>query len=149
MKGKCEDMRKILLTPPFKAGLIGIFSGVILVSFCSILQRIILGVDPFVFKGFIFPILVGASAGGVIGKLFSVILQINKQLQQRLDTLETFLPICSNCKKIRKPDSDPKKMDSWEQIESYISKKTSSQFSHSICPECIKKLYGDIMDENQ
>lgn len=59
--------------------------------------------------------------------------------------LEGILPICSNCKKIRLEGTDPKKQDNWVQIESYISEKTEAQFSHSICPECMKKLYPDFV----
>ena len=61
-----------------------------------------------------------------------------------IKNLEGYLPICSNCKNIRLEGTDPKKQDSWVQIESYISEKTEAQFSHSICPECMKKLYPDL-----
>jgi hypothetical protein len=50
--------------------------------------------------------------------------------------LQGLLPICAHCKKVR-DDSGY-----WEQIESYISKYSETVFSHSICPECMKKLYG-------
>lgn len=60
--------------------------------------------------------------------------------------LEGILPICSNCKKIRLEEKDLKDQESWMQIENYISEKTEAQFSHSICPECIRKLYPDLID---
>ena len=63
----------------------------------------------------------------------------------RVKKLEGILPICSNCKKIRLEGTDPKEQDSWVQIESYISEKTEAEFSHSICPECMKKLYPDFV----
>jgi PAS domain S-box-containing protein len=47
-------------------------------------------------------------------------------------------PICSNCKKIR----DDKGY--WSQIESYIAKHSEADFTHSICPECAKKLYPEF-----
>jgi len=50
----------------------------------------------------------------------------------RLRTLESNLPICSYCKKIRNDSSY------WEQIESYISDRTGALFSHAICPECFE-----------
>jgi PAS domain S-box-containing protein len=53
-------------------------------------------------------------------------------------TLRGFLPICSNCKKIR----DDKGY--WNQIESYIRDHSDAEFSHGICPECAKKLYPDM-----
>ncbi len=48
------------------------------------------------------------------------------------------IPICSSCKKIR----DDKGY--WNQIESYIESHSEADFSHSICPECAKKLYPDF-----
>jgi hypothetical protein len=58
-----------------------------------------------------------------------------------INKLEGILPICANCKKIRLEGTDPDKQVIWVQIENYISEKTDAQFSHSICPECIKTLY--------
>jgi len=57
--------------------------------------------------------------------------------------LEGILPICSFCKKIRLEGSDPEKQEGWVKIEGYISEKTDAKFSHSICPECMKKYYPD------
>lgn len=31
------------------------------------------------------------------------------------------------------------------QIELYIKEHSEAEFSHSICPDCAKKLYGDCM----
>ena len=31
------------------------------------------------------------------------------------------------------------------EIEGYLSQKTNAQFSHAICPECLKKLYPDFL----
>jgi hypothetical protein len=64
-----------------------------------------------------------------------------RTLVRRINILEGFLPICASCKKIRKQD---KNQEQWEQIEDYLSKHTLVQFSHSICPECKKKLYPDL-----
>jgi hypothetical protein len=64
----------------------------------------------------------------------------------RITRLEGILPICTNCKKIRLEGAAPDIQDSWVQIENYISKRTYTQFSHSICPECMGKLYPDLLD---
>jgi hypothetical protein len=32
----------------------------------------------------------------------------------------------------------------WNQIESYVSDRSEAEFSHSICPDCIKKLYPEF-----
>jgi len=52
--------------------------------------------------------------------------------------LSGLLPICASCNKIR----DDKGY--WNQIEAYIRDHSEADFSHSICPECAKKLYPDL-----
>jgi hypothetical protein len=32
----------------------------------------------------------------------------------------------------------------WNQIEAYIRDHSEAEFSHSVCPECAKKLYPDL-----
>ena len=51
--------------------------------------------------------------------------------------LSGLLPICASCKKIRDDRGY------WNQIETYISSHSEAVFSHSLCPVCIDKLYGD------
>lgn len=53
----------------------------------------------------------------------------------RIKTLNGLLPICASCKKIRNDEGY------WEQIEGYISSHSDAEFSHSICPDCTRKLY--------
>jgi len=59
---------------------------------------------------------------------------------RKVRTLTGLLPICSSCKKIR----DDKGY--WNQIESYIRAHSNAEFSHSICPECSRKLYPELAD---
>lgn len=59
-----------------------------------------------------------------------------------IKTLQGMLPICSHCKKIR----DDKGY--WNQIESYIRDHSEAEFSHSICPECAKRFYPELIDDN-
>lgn len=61
---------------------------------------------------------------------------------KRIRVLEGFLPICANCKQIRHDNR-------WEQIEKYIEDHSLAQFSHSICPDCLKKLYPDLYKNKQ
>ena len=35
----------------------------------------------------------------------------------------------------------------WRQVEEYISDHSEAEFSHGICPDCIRKLYPEIADE--
>ncbi len=55
-----------------------------------------------------------------------------------INTLGGILPICANCKKIRD------KNGSWIPMEVYISDRSETEFSHSICPECSEKLYPEF-----
>jgi DNA-binding response OmpR family regulator len=58
------------------------------------------------------------------------ILRYTTQVRQ----LEEMLPICSYCKKIRDDQNY------WQQLEGYISERTGSDFSHSVCPDCYKRV---------
>lgn len=60
----------------------------------------------------------------------------------KVNTLKRLLVICSNCKNVR----DDKGY--WNQIESYIRDHTDSEFSHSVCPKCARKLYPELLNEN-
>jgi uncharacterized protein DUF3365 len=68
-------------------------------------------------------------------------LHLEKAINQ-VKTLSGLVPICSNCKKIR----DDKGY--WNQVESYIKKHSDAKLSHGICPECFKKLYPEIDQED-
>ncbi|MEE9165418.1 MAG: sensor with HAMP domain protein, partial [Nitrospinota bacterium] len=67
-----------------------------------------------------------------------------QKLQQALTNVKSLsglLPICASCKKIR----DDKGY--WHQVETYIKKHTEVDFTHSICPECIKTRYPDLFND--
>jgi PAS domain S-box-containing protein len=55
-----------------------------------------------------------------------------------IKTLQGILPICAVCKKIR----DDKGF--WNQVEAYLAQHTGAQFSHGMCPDCVKAYYPDI-----
>jgi CheY-like chemotaxis protein len=69
-----------------------------------------------------------------------LILKLEEALT-RINTLSGLLPICSACKKIR----DDKGY--WNQIESYIMEHSEAEFTHSLCPECGKKLHPEYYDK--
>lgn len=52
--------------------------------------------------------------------------------------LSGLLPICASCKKIRDDQGY------WQQIEAYIRDHSEADFSHSICPDCLRKLYPNL-----
>jgi hypothetical protein len=60
------------------------------------------------------------------------------KLQKALDEIKTLrgiIPICSHCKKIRDDEG------LWKQLEVYIKAHSEADFSHGICPACLKKYY--------
>jgi len=52
--------------------------------------------------------------------------------------LSGLLPICASCKKIRDAHG------TWRQIEVYIQEHSSAQFTHSVCPDCVERLYPGL-----
>lgn len=53
----------------------------------------------------------------------------------QVKTLKGLIPICSECKKIR----DDKGY--WHQVEVYVRQHSEADFTHGVCPECMKELY--------
>jgi PAS domain S-box-containing protein len=61
---------------------------------------------------------------------------------KNIKTLRGLVPICAGCKKIRDDQGY------WDQVEIFIQKHSEAQFTHSLCPECIKKYYPDENQDN-
>jgi hypothetical protein len=57
--------------------------------------------------------------------------------------LSGLLPVCVSCKKIRDDNGY------WNQIEAYVREHSEADFTHSICPECTKKLYPDLLNKER
>jgi CRP-like cAMP-binding protein len=78
-----------------------------------------------------------------IEKAPSIAWELLTTLTKRMRALEKsfmknlggLLPICMNCKNIRTEDS------SWVRIDEYIANHSDAEFTHGICPDCMKKLY--------
>jgi|GEM_PF-550952 len=67
------------------------------------------------------------------------------ELQEALDkikTLKGLIPICACCKKIRDDQGY------WNNVESYIKEHAEVEFTHGICPDCMKKLYPNYCKDN-
>jgi len=65
----------------------------------------------------------------------------NQRLSDYLVELQAFrglVPICANCKSIRDEDGE------WHPIENYLIQSPMADFSHGLCPVCLKKLYPDF-----
>ncbi len=62
--------------------------------------------------------------------------ELDKAEAQR-KTLSGLIPICSHCKRIRDDEGY------WNQVESYVSKYSEAEFSHGLCPSCLREYYPD------
>ncbi len=71
-----------------------------------------------------------------------LITELRKALD-RVKTLSGILPICSNCKKIRDDQ------DYWHDVTAYIRDHSEVDFTHGICPDCMKELYSDYVDDDE
>lgn len=68
------------------------------------------------------------------------------ELQQalaRVKRLSGLLPICASCKKIRADKGY------WIQIEEYIRDHSEADFSHGLCPQCAKKLFPELLHDDE
>ncbi len=66
-----------------------------------------------------------------------------EEAEAELSILREFLPICSSCKKIRDDEGY------WQQLEEYMHKYKHLDFTHSLCPECMKEFTKDIIFPNE
>jgi PAS domain S-box-containing protein len=66
-----------------------------------------------------------------------LIIELQKALAE-VNTLSGLIPICSSCKKIR----DDKGY--WQQIELYIKERSDAEFTHGLCPDCVKELEKEL-----
>ncbi|HEY3757638.1 MAG TPA: response regulator [Opitutaceae bacterium] len=54
------------------------------------------------------------------------------EFAHRVEQLETILPICSYCKKVRTDETH------WAPVETYIQTRLGTEPSHGLCPECFE-----------
>jgi hypothetical protein len=66
-----------------------------------------------------------------------------RELQAALANVKTLtglLPICASCKRIRNDQGY------WDQVETYITKRSDAKFTHGTCPECARRMYPGLFD---
>ena len=64
--------------------------------------------------------------------------QRHAQALSEVKTLRGFIPICAKCKRIRDDQGY------WDQIEDYLARHSEAVFSHGVCPDCARELYGSL-----
>jgi len=82
-----------------------------------------------------------------MAELTNEVASVNRELRDRIRELEEarerirvlhgFIPICAACKKVRDDEGY------WREIEGYIRDHSEADFSHGICPDCMKRLYPE------
>lgn len=61
-----------------------------------------------------------------------------RNANRRIGALSGLLPICSSCKKIRDERGQ------WRQLETYIREHSQADFSHGMCPDCVRHYYPEL-----
>ena len=111
----------------------------------NIVEGLQAGVDDYVTKPFDpeelqARIQVGVRVLGLQSALTNRLKELEDALS-RIKRLQGLLPICASCKKIR----DDKGY--WNEVDIYIRDNSEAEFSHSICPMCLRQLYPDQYSE--
>jgi PAS domain S-box-containing protein len=80
--------------------------------------------------------------GSMTGSIIRDITE-RRRVEDEVKILRGLLPICASCKKIRDDRGY------WNQLEVYIREHSEADFTHSICPDCGKKLYGSYWGKGE
>lgn len=60
----------------------------------------------------------------------------------KVKTLSGLLPICASCKRVRSDQGY------WQQVETYVQEHSNAMFSHGVCPECARRLYPSLFQDD-
>lgn len=112
----------------------------------NLIEGLSAGADDYVTKPFIGRELrsridVGVRVLGLEQMLEKKIHQLEAALED-VKQLRGLLPICSYCNRIRDDENH------WEQVDTYITRRSDVEFSHSVCPACYKKHVQPMLDIN-
>ena len=143
-----------------KDNLLWMLTGSVILCLSATVQKFLIGA-PLVPQGYFVPVLFGGVSGLICGvyvksmKETRVLLErsnaaLDQRIRERTEALENamaeiktlkgILPICSHCKRIR--DGKGK----WHPVDVYVCRHTHADFSHSICPECMRRHYPEYGD---
>ena len=78
----------------------------------------------------------------IIAAIAAVIIRHTYKLLTRISYLESILPVCASCKKIRMDQ------EFWHDIKQFIQERSKNEFTHGICPDCIEKYYPELKNRN-
>lgn len=79
----------------------------------------------------------------VIAIVGAAIIRHTYKLLVRVSYLESILPTCASCKRIKTDSAF------WQDIEQIIQERAKAEFIHGICPDCIKKYHPELTRERK
>jgi hypothetical protein len=94
--------------------------------FCGLLRRDVAPAQEVAFS--LLSTLLGTSADAL------ATLRRTRQLTSQIEALQSLLPVCAWCKKVRNDSGY------WYQIEKYITANSNTKITHGICPDCESKF---------
>lgn len=65
-----------------------------------------------------------------------------KKTMAEVAKLRELIPMCANCRKLRDDEGY------WKDIERYLEDHAKVQFTHGLCPDCIKELYPGVVPKS-
>ena len=83
----------------------------------------------------------------VVATLLAYLFRNKQILERKVEALESVLPICQHCKKIRV--EAPGEPDAWHTVEAFFSKREMLKFSHGICGDCMSEHYPELNGRRQ
>jgi K+-sensing histidine kinase KdpD len=63
-----------------------------------------------------------------------------RKTMQEVKILRGVLSVCTYCKHIET------EAGGWAEMEEYVRKHSEAEFSHGVCPDCLRKLFPDIYE---
>jgi len=63
-----------------------------------------------------------------------------RKTMQEVKILRGVLSVCTYCKHIET------EAGGWGEMEEYVRKHSEAEFSHGVCPDCLRKLFPDIYE---
>ena len=75
----------------------------------------------------------------ILHGLQKTVRDLEKALKE-VKTLRGILPICVYCNKIKDDQGY------WDKVDVYVSQHTEADFSHGICPDCMRKEFPELSD---
>ncbi len=63
----------------------------------------------------------------------------------KLGETESTVAICSHCRKVRNVEAQATEQKNWKHLEVYFTQNFGIEFSHGLCPECVEKMYSDVL----